>query len=134
MVAICPVAEKNFHAPVRVACGHRGFCSRRLSFCNGKLITADPLHGQRKLARRIGQKGGDDLLLSKANQSYLSPAAQALGARPDNRSEALNPVPPAALTAPAYERQNQRPGQTWLRRKFAMAFAGKQAYLTGRSR
>mgnify|MGYP007016029064 FL=1 len=90
MVAICPVAEKNFHAPSRVACGHRGFCSRRLSFCNGKLIAADPLLGQRKLARRFGQRGGDELIPSNVNRPHLFPTAQALDARPDTRSEALN--------------------------------------------
>jgi len=34
----------------------------------GKPITTNPLHDQRKLARRIRQKGGDDLLPSEVNQ------------------------------------------------------------------
>jgi len=107
MVAICPVAEKNFHAPSRVACGHRGFCSRRLSFCNGKLIAADSLHGQRKLVRRIGQRGGDELIPSNVNQPHLFPTVQALSAWPDTRSEGRSSVPPAAATFPAQEVKTQ---------------------------
>jgi hypothetical protein len=49
----------------------------------GKLITADPLHCQRKLARTLVEKGGDYLLQIKANQPHLLQKAQALDALKD---------------------------------------------------
>jgi hypothetical protein len=49
----------------------------------GKLITADPLHCQRKLARTIVEKGGDYLLQIKGNQPHLLQKAQGLDALKD---------------------------------------------------
>jgi len=74
----------------RLAVAGVALCYRWLSFCNGKLITANPLHGQRKLARRNEQRGGNNLLPGKVSQLHLFPTAQALDARPDTRSEAFN--------------------------------------------
>jgi hypothetical protein len=45
---------------------------------DGKLVTADPLHCQRKTAHLIVQKGGDYLLQIKANQPRLWRKAKAL--------------------------------------------------------
>jgi hypothetical protein len=45
---------------------------------DGKIITADPLHCQRKLGRTIVEKGGDYLLQIKGNQPHLLAKAQAL--------------------------------------------------------
>jgi predicted transposase YbfD/YdcC len=42
------------------------------------MITADPLHCQRKHAATIAEKGGDYLLQIKANQPKLFKHAQAL--------------------------------------------------------
>jgi hypothetical protein len=50
---------------------------------DGKLLTADPLHCQRKHARLIVEKGGDYLLQIKANQSHLLQRAQGLDALKD---------------------------------------------------
>ncbi len=47
---------------------------------DGKLITADPLHCQRKLGRVIVEKGGDYLLQIKGNQPHLLQKAQRLAA------------------------------------------------------
>jgi hypothetical protein len=47
------------------------------------LVTADPLHCQRKLAATIGEKGGDYLLQVKGNQPKLLEQAQALDRLPD---------------------------------------------------
>lgn len=47
---------------------------------DGKMITADPLHCQRKIARLIVEKGGDYLLQIKANQPGLHAQAKALDA------------------------------------------------------
>lgn len=47
---------------------------------DGKIITADPLHCQRKTARLIVEKGGDYLLQIKGNQPGLLRQAQALDA------------------------------------------------------
>jgi hypothetical protein len=47
---------------------------------DGKVITADPLHCQRKLGRVIVEKGGDYLLQIKGNQPHLLQKAQALDA------------------------------------------------------
>lgn len=45
---------------------------------DGKLITADPLHCQRKAARTIVEKGGDYLLQIKGNQPRLLAQAEGL--------------------------------------------------------
>lgn len=50
----------------------------KLPALDGKLITADPLHCQRKHATTIVEKGGDYLLQIKANQPNLWAKAQAL--------------------------------------------------------
>ncbi len=50
----------------------------RLPALDGKMITADPLHCQRKHAAAIVGKGGDYLLQVKANQPKLFKRAQAL--------------------------------------------------------
>lgn len=49
---------------------------------DGKLITADPLHCQRKLARSIVEKGGDYLFQIKGNQGLLLKQAQGLDSLP----------------------------------------------------
>lgn len=51
-----------------------------LEALDGKLITADPLHCQRKVARAIVEKGGDYLLQIKGNQKHLLKQAQRLDA------------------------------------------------------
>jgi len=51
-----------------------------LKALDGQMITADPLHCQRKVARAIVQKGGDYLLQIKANQKRLFKKAQKLDA------------------------------------------------------
>jgi hypothetical protein len=45
---------------------------------DGKMITADPLHCQRKLGRAIVEKGGDYFFQIKGNQPHLLTKAQAL--------------------------------------------------------
>ena len=47
---------------------------------DGKIITGDPLHCQRKTARVIVEKGGDYLLQIKGNQPKLLQQAQAFDA------------------------------------------------------
>ena len=47
---------------------------------DGKILTADPLHCQRKTARAIVEKGGDYLLQIKGNQPGLLERAQAFDA------------------------------------------------------
>jgi predicted transposase YbfD/YdcC len=54
-----------------------------LEALDGKMITADPLHCQRKVARAIVEKGGDYLLQIKGNQKHLLKAAQRLDALQD---------------------------------------------------
>jgi len=49
---------------------------------DGKLITGDPLHCQRKLARSVVEKGGDYLWQIKGNQPLLLKQAQGLDALP----------------------------------------------------
>ena len=51
-----------------------------LQALDGKIITADPLHCQRKTAHAIVEKGGDYLLQIKGNQPHLLQQAQALDA------------------------------------------------------
>ena len=71
---------------------------------DGKMITADPLHCQRKTARLIVEKGGDYLLQIKGNQPHLFKQAQALDsvrgtpflARPNaptDESKSANSIP-----------------------------------------
>ena len=50
---------------------------------DGKIITADPLHCQRKTARLIVEKGGDFLLQIKGNQPKLLQQAQGLDSLKD---------------------------------------------------
>jgi hypothetical protein len=52
----------------------------KLPALDGKIITADPLHCQRKTARAIVEKGGDYLLQIKANQPKLLRLARKLDA------------------------------------------------------
>jgi hypothetical protein len=54
-----------------------------LETLDGKLITADPLHCQRKEARTIVEKGGDYLLQIKANQKHLLNQGQRFDALQD---------------------------------------------------
>ena len=49
----------------------------------GKLISADPLHCQRKLGQTIVEKGGDYLLQVKGNQPHLLKKTQGLDALQD---------------------------------------------------
>jgi hypothetical protein len=49
----------------------------RLPALDGQIVTADPLHCQRKTARGIVEKGGDYLLQIKGNQPKLFQQAQA---------------------------------------------------------
>jgi hypothetical protein len=67
---------------------------------DGQMITADPLHCQRKLARTIVEKGGDYLLQVKGNQKRLFKKAQKLDALQD--TPFLNrPTPDTAASKPA---------------------------------
>jgi hypothetical protein len=50
----------------------------KLPALDGKIITADPLHCQRKTARLIVEKGGDYLLQIKGNQPKLLQQAQGM--------------------------------------------------------
>lgn len=50
---------------------------------DGKMITADPLHCQRKVARAIVERGGDYLLQIKGNQKHLLQQARRLDALQD---------------------------------------------------
>jgi hypothetical protein len=54
----------------------------KLPALDGKMVTADPLHCQRKTARAIVEKGGDYLLQIKGNQPRLHRQAQRLDAMP----------------------------------------------------
>nr|WP_026195622.1 ISAs1 family transposase [Verrucomicrobium sp. 3C] len=55
----------------------------KLPALDGKIITGDPLHCQRRQARLIVEKGGDYLFGIKGNQPRLLQEAQALDALPD---------------------------------------------------
>jgi hypothetical protein len=50
----------------------------KLPALDGKIVTADPLHCQRKLGRVIVEKGGEYLLQIKGNQPHLFQKAQGL--------------------------------------------------------
>lgn len=67
---------------------------------DGKLITADPLHCQRTLARTIVEKGGDYLFQIKANQPNLLQKARGLDALPGTPfSPSPKPVTVASKSA-----------------------------------
>jgi hypothetical protein len=55
---------------------------QNLPALDGKLITADPLHCQRSLARTIVEKGGDYLFQIKGNQPHLLERARGLDTLP----------------------------------------------------
>jgi hypothetical protein len=55
----------------------------KLPALDGKIITADPLHCQRKTARIIVEKGGDFLLQIKGNQPKLLQQAQGMDSLQD---------------------------------------------------
>ena len=55
----------------------------KLPALDGKIVTADPLHCQRKTARLIVEKGGNYLLQIKGNQPHLLKKAQGLDALKD---------------------------------------------------
>ena len=55
----------------------------KLAALDGKIITADPLHCQRKTARIIVEKGGDFLLQIKGNQPKLLQQAQGMDSLQD---------------------------------------------------
>jgi hypothetical protein len=55
----------------------------KLPALDGKIITADPLHCQRKHARVIVEKGGEYLLQIKGNQPKLHEKAKGLGVLAD---------------------------------------------------
>jgi len=59
-----------------------GALLKKLPALDGRLITADPLHCQRALARTIVDKGGDFLFQIKGNQPKLLKQAQGLDALP----------------------------------------------------
>jgi hypothetical protein len=67
----------------------------KLPALDGQLITADPLHCQRSLARTIVEKGGDYLLQIKGNQPKLLQQARGLDALP-NTPFLPNPKPVTA--------------------------------------
>jgi len=67
---------------------------------DGKIITADPLHCQRKVARAIVEKGGDYLLQIKGNQKHLLKQAQRLDALQDTPF-LLSPKPDTDGSKPA---------------------------------
>jgi hypothetical protein len=71
-----------------------------LESLDGQMVTADPLHCQRKVARTIVEKGGDYLLQIKGNQKHLLKKAQKLDALED--TPFLNkPKPDTVASKPA---------------------------------
>jgi hypothetical protein len=66
---------------------------------DGKLITADPLHCQRSLARRMVEKGGAYLLQIKGNQPKLLHQARGLEALPPPFLSNPRPVTDASKSA-----------------------------------
>jgi hypothetical protein len=71
----------------------------QLPALDGKIITADPLHCQRKHARTIVEKGGDYLFQIKANQPHLLRKAQGLDAI-ESTPFLKTPSPPTAESKP----------------------------------
>jgi hypothetical protein len=78
-----------------------------LDALDGQMITADPLHCQRKLARQIVEKGGDFLLQIKGNQKRLLKKAQKLDALQDTpflntrRPDTVESKPAASTPSPS---------------------------------
>lgn len=79
-----------------------GSLLENLPALNGKMITADPLHCQRKHARLIVEKGGDYLLQIKGNQANLLKQAQGL--------DALTSTP--FLPRPSPDTDGSKPGDS----------------------
>jgi hypothetical protein len=77
-----------------------GALLEKLPALDGKMITADPLHCQRKHARTIVEKGGDYLLQIKGNQENLFKYAQGL--------DALSSTP--FLSIPSPDTDASKPG------------------------
>jgi hypothetical protein len=77
---------------------------------DGKLITADPLHCQRKLARTIVEKGGDYLLQIKGNQPHLLQKAQGLDAL---KGTPFLPTPTPATAASKPDTCTSLPSNPW---------------------
>jgi hypothetical protein len=77
---------------------------------DGKLITADPLHCQRKLARTLVEKGGDYLLQIKGNQPHLLQKAQGLDALQDTP---FLPTPTPATAASKPDTSTPLPSNPW---------------------
>ena len=71
----------------------------QLPALDGKLITADPLHCQRKHGRTIVEKGGDYLLQIKGNQPNLLKKAQGLDSL-ENTPFFHKPTQPTAESKP----------------------------------
>ncbi len=71
-----------------------------LAALDGKMITADPLHCQRKAARTIVEKGGEYLLQIKANQKRLFRLAQRFDAL-ENTPFLSQPKPATDASKPA---------------------------------
>lgn len=69
--------------PARCEQSAAGALLEKLPALDGKMITADPLHCQRKHARLMAEKGGDYLLQIKGNQPHLLKQAQGLDALPN---------------------------------------------------
>jgi hypothetical protein len=73
----------------------------------GKLITADPLHCQRKTSRTIVEKGGDYLLRIKGNQPHLLQQAQAFDALANTpflstaKLDTAGSIPAASIPSPS---------------------------------
>ena len=71
-----------------------------LEALDDQMITADPLHCQKKVARTIVEKGGDYLLQVKGNQKLLFKKAQKLDAL-QNTPFLNRPTPDTAALKPA---------------------------------
>jgi len=69
---------------------------QQLPALDGKIITADPLHCQRKTAALVVDKGGDYLLQIKGNQPHLLQQGQGLDRLPDTP---FLPTPNPAMDA-----------------------------------
>jgi len=77
---------------------------------DGKMITADPLHCQRKLSRTIVEKGGDYLLQIKGNQPHLFEKAQSLDALKDTP---FLPIPNPDTDASKPDSYTPSPSNLW---------------------
>lgn len=82
----------------------------RLPPLDGKLVTADPLHCQRKVARAVVEKGGDFLLQIKGNQPRLFQQAQKLDALP---ATPFLPTPPAPTGGWSNASSTPSPSNPW---------------------